>query len=53
MTRLLGFVGATAGGYVGWALGAPVGIFTAFAVSMLGTGVGLYYGRKLGQRWEG
>ena len=28
---------------VGWAIGAQVSIFTAFVVSMVGTGIGLYY----------
>jgi uncharacterized membrane protein YeaQ/YmgE (transglycosylase-associated protein family) len=49
MTKLLGFVGATIGGYAGWALGAPIGIFTAFMVSTIGTGIGMYYGRRLGR----
>ena len=51
MTKVLGFIGATIGGWIGWAVGAPVGIFTAFAVSMVGTGVGLYYGRRAAQHW--
>ena len=51
VTKLLGFIGATIGGWVGWAVGAPVGIFTAFAVSMVGTGVGLSYGRRAAQHW--
>lgn len=49
MTKLLGFVGATVGGYAGWALGALAGPFSAFVVSMIGTGFGMYYGRKMGQ----
>ena len=53
MTKLLGFLGATVLGYVGWALGAPVGVFTAFALSMVGTGVGMYYGRRIGRHYEG
>jgi len=51
MTKLFVFIGATIGGWVGWAVGAPVGMFTAFAVSMVGTGVGMYYGRKAAQHW--
>ena len=51
MTKLLGFIGATVGGWIGWAVGAPVGMFTAFAVSMVGTGVGLYSGRRAAQHW--
>jgi hypothetical protein len=50
MTKLLGFVGATVGGYVGWALGALIGPFSAFIVSMILTGVGMYYGRRIGQK---
>ena len=46
MTKLLGFVGATVGGYAGWALG---GTFLAFIVSMIGTGFGLYWGRRIAQ----
>ena len=52
MTRLFGFIGATAGGYLGWYLGAPVGIMTGFMVSMVCTGAGLYYGRKLGDYYS-
>lgn len=47
MTKLLSFVGATVGGYAGWALGALIGPFSAFMVSMIGTGVGMYYGRRI------
>ena len=52
MTKLLGFVGATVGSYAGWALGAPVGLTTAFMLSMVGTGVGLYAGRRFAQRYD-
>lgn len=50
MNRLLGFAGATIGSYAGWALGAGVGVMTAFLLSMVGTGAGLYAGRRLA-RW--
>ena len=46
MTKLLVFLGATVGGSVGWWLGAFVGMFTAFTVSMVGTGVGMYAARR-------
>ena len=46
MNRIMGFVGMTVGGWIGWALGAHVGIFTAFVASMVGTGAGLYAARK-------
>jgi hypothetical protein len=48
MVKLFGFVGATVGGYAGWALGALAGPFTAFIVSMIGTGFGMYWGRRIG-----
>jgi uncharacterized membrane protein YeaQ/YmgE (transglycosylase-associated protein family) len=53
LTTLLGWTGATVGGSLGWWAGAPAGIFTAFLVSMVGTGVGLYLGRWLGDRLLG
>lgn len=47
MTRLLNFLGMTLGGWLGWVIGAPVSIFTAFIVSVVGTGVGLYVAQKV------
>jgi len=52
MGKLLGFVGATIGSYAGWWLGARVGIMTAFIVSMVGTGIGIYAGRKVAAHYE-
>ena len=46
MTKLLVFLGATIGGSVGWWLGAFAGMFTAFVVSMVGTGIGMYAARR-------
>jgi hypothetical protein len=53
VNKLLAVVGATIGGYAGWALGAPMGIMTAFVVSMVGTGIGIYAGRRLSQHLGG
>jgi uncharacterized membrane protein YeaQ/YmgE (transglycosylase-associated protein family) len=47
MTKIMGFLGATIGGYAGWALGARFGTMTAFVISMVGTGLGLYLGRRV------
>jgi hypothetical protein len=47
MQKLLGFVGASVIGSVGWWAGARVGVMTGFFVSMIGTGVGLYAGRRI------
>ncbi|GAC1648134.1 MAG: hypothetical protein NVS4B3_03220 [Gemmatimonadaceae bacterium] len=52
MAKILGFIGATAGSYVGWWLGAPMGVMTAFAFSMVGTGAGMYAGRRLAARMD-
>jgi hypothetical protein len=52
MGKLLSFAGATAGGYAGWALGAPAGPVAAFGVSIVGTAVGVYYGRRIGRGLE-
>ena len=51
MIKLFGFLGATAGGAIGWWLGEPVGMMTAFMLSMVGTGLGIYFGKKLAERW--
>jgi hypothetical protein len=53
MGKLFSFVGATILGYVGWYIGAKVGITTAFIVSMVGTGVGMYYGRLIARNYGG
>ena len=50
MSRLLNLMGMTIGGWLGWALGAPVSVFTAFIVSMVGTGVGLYVAQRVTKR---
>jgi hypothetical protein len=47
MGKLLGFVGASLAGSIGWWMGAPVGFMTAFFLSMIGTGLGMYAGRRL------
>jgi hypothetical protein len=49
MNKLLGFLGMALGGWAGWAAGAPISIFTAFILSVVGTGVGLWAARRLAQ----
>ena len=46
MEMLLSFIGASVVGSAGWWLGDRVGFMTAFMLSMVGTGVGMYAGRK-------
>lgn len=51
MLKLYSLIGATACSYAGWALGALVGTTTAFVLSMVGTGIGMYYGRKIAHHY--
>ena len=50
MKGFLNLFGMSVGGWIGWALGAQVSIFTAFIVSMVGTGVGLFYTQRAIER---
>lgn len=52
MRTAFGLIGASVGGWAGWALGAPVSFFVAFLVSMVGTGVGLYMGYRFAARYS-
>jgi hypothetical protein len=51
MKGVIGFVGLNLGGWVGWWLGYKVGITTAVILSAVGSGAGLYYIRKLAERY--
>lgn len=51
MTKLLITCSTFVLGSLGWYAGEPFGMFMAFVVSMIGTGVGVYLGRKLADRW--
>ncbi len=42
MKGFLNLMGMSAGGWLGWAIGAPISFYAAFIVSMVGTGIGLY-----------
>jgi hypothetical protein len=45
-------IGSTLGSYAGWWLGAHAGVMSAFVVSMVGTGLGIYGGRRVAQQYE-
>ncbi|MDP2528750.1 MAG: hypothetical protein Q8W51_03360 [Candidatus Palauibacterales bacterium] len=49
MGRMVDFLGMTVGGWVGWAVGGRLSLFTAILLSIVGTGAGLHVGR----RWLG
>jgi hypothetical protein len=51
MKGLLVMIGMTIGGWIGWAIGAQVSIFTAFVVSMVGTGFGMYLAIRINQQY--
>jgi hypothetical protein len=50
--KLIGFIGMTIGGWVGWAAGAPFGTMTAFIVSMVGTGLGAYVAVRIANSYD-
>ena len=53
LKKVLVFICTTIGGSVGWSAGASLeGTMTAFILSMVGTGIGMYAGFKLAQRYE-
>ena len=52
MGKMLGFVGATLGGAIGWWLGDQVGMMTAFMVSIVGTAAGVYLGKRVAAQIE-
>lgn len=52
MKKMAGFIGGTIGGYVGWYLGDHWGMMTAFVLSMIGTGIGMYYAVKFVREYE-
>lgn len=50
MKGFLNMIGMSVGGWLGWWLGAQISMFTAFMVSMAGTGIGLYYTQRMVKR---
>ena len=51
MRKPLTFMGSFIGSYLGWYLGARIGgLTTAFIVSMIGLGAGIYFGGRLAAR---
>ena len=52
MTKMLMFVGTTLGSAIGWWIGEQFGgVMTAFIVSMIGFGLGMWAGRRLADHW--
>ena len=53
MRGIFATVGTFVVGTLGWAIGQPVGLGTAMILSAIGSGVGLYWGRRLFDQWLG
>ncbi len=53
MRGMFSFIGTTILGSLGWAMGMYVGYGTAIVLSCVGSGFGMYYGRKLFDQWLG
>lgn len=51
MTKLFVLLGATIGGWIGWWVGDHVGLFTAFIVSIIGTGFGVWGARRVASNY--
>lgn len=51
MERLVVLISSTIVGSVGWWIGARVGVMTAFLVSIVGTAIGVYLGRRFVQEY--
>ena len=51
MTKLLITLSTFLLGSLGWYAGERIGMFTAFIASIVGTGVGVYVGRRLARHW--
>lgn len=51
MRFLFGAIGTCAGGWAGWALGELWALPAAVVLGAVGSGVGLYWGRKLFRQW--
>jgi uncharacterized membrane protein YeaQ/YmgE (transglycosylase-associated protein family) len=46
MGAIIGFIGATVGGGIGWWLGERAGFMTAFILSTIGSGIGIFLARR-------
>lgn len=51
MKKVCVLIGSTIGGSLGWAAGSGIGFMTAFMISMIGTGIGMYAGFRVAERY--
>ena len=50
MKPILNLIGMSAGGWLGWIVGAWISFFTGFILSVIGMGAGLYAANRLTKR---
>lgn len=53
MRKLFALIGATLGGWIGWAIGERFGFMTAFFVSIVGTALGVYAAHRISRHYLG
>lgn len=53
MRAIFAMLGSLMLGWLGWVLGAHIGFGTALVLSCIGSGFGLYWGRRLFDEWLG
>jgi hypothetical protein len=47
MGTFFAIIGSSIGGWLGWIVGAKIGLMSAYMLSVVGTAGGVYYGRRL------
>lgn len=52
VTKMIQLLGSFVVGSIGWWLGMKVGVTTAVMLSAVGTGVGVYAGRRIAARYD-
>ena len=52
MEKLCIFIGTTIGSSIGWWAGNKIGFMSAFMLSIVGTGFGMYYGVRFAREHE-
>lgn len=52
MERMLVLIGMSAGGWTGYALGAPFPLVVSLFLSLVGTAAGLYAARRVAASWD-
>jgi hypothetical protein len=51
VVKLAGLVGAMVAGYAAWFATSGLGFMTAFIVSTIASGIGMYYGAKIARKY--